>query len=188
MDHQAPSENTNSVADPVRIVSSLGLANGDFVADFGSGHGYFVIPLAQSVAPNGKVFAIDIQREKLEVTRVKAKLEHLYNIEYIQGDLEQIQGSKLKNERADLVIITNILHQAEHKKQIIKEAQRILSTHGRLAIIEWQAEETSGFGPPRDMRIAKETAMNLCTAESFLFEKEFDAGSHHYGMLFIKKL
>jgi len=187
MDQQAPSPQKNTVSDPVRIVSSLGLANGDFVADFGSGHGYFAIPLAKSVAPNGKVFAIDIQGEKLDATRTRAKLEHLLNIECIHGDLEKNQGSKLKNEIANLVLITNILHQAEHKDQIIREAYRILIPQGRLALVEWGAEEGNGFGPPHILRIPKETAMDFCLNESFSFEKEFDAGSHHYGMLFIKK-
>ena len=51
--------------DPATVVRLFNLKNGDYVADFGSGNGYFVTSLARMVAPNGKVFAIDIQRDML---------------------------------------------------------------------------------------------------------------------------
>ena len=174
--------------DPAAVVQLFGLKNGDYVADFGSGHGYFIVPLAKSVSPDGKVFAIDIQRQMLDVARAKSKLENLLNVECIWSDLENPQGSKLKDDFVDLVLLTNILHQSDQKENIIKEAHRILRSNGRLALIEWEAgEKNGGFGPPDEMRIAKETAVNLCTGQSFSLEKEFDAGSHHYGLFFVKK-
>ena len=176
-----------NVLNPAKIVELFGLKNGDYVADFGSGHGYFIIPLAKSVRHEGKVFAIDIQRQMLDVTRAKSKLENLHNIECIWSDLEKPEGSKLKNEFVDLVLMTNILHQSDQKENIIREAHRILRPNGRLALIEWEAgEENQGFGPVNEMRTSKESAMNLCLSQSFSVEREFDAGSHHYGILFTK--
>ena len=188
MDPQAPTAESKSVLDPKKIVHFLGLKNGDYVADFGSGHGYFIIPLAKSVSPDGKVFAIDIQRQMLDITRAKSKLENLLNVECIWSDLENPQGSKLKDDFVDLVLLTNILHQSDQKENIIKEAYRILRANGRLAVIEWDVETpTDSFGPPHAMRIGKEAVINLCTGQSFLVAQEFDAGSHHYGILFVKK-
>ena len=176
-----------NVLDPQKIVQSFGLKNGDFVADFGSGHGYFVIPLARSVSPEGKVFAIDIQRQMLDVTRAKSKLENLLNVECILSDLEIPQGSKLKDNFVDFVLITNILHQSTQKKNIIKEAYRILRAGGRLAIIDWKAGEKNKFGPPDEMRVAQDTAAQLGIDQSLSRAKEFDAGNHHYGIIFVKK-
>lgn len=182
------SANTSNVSNPAQIVSSLGLTNGDFVADFGSGHGYYVIPLAQAVAPNGKVFAIDIQRHVLDVTRAKSKFKNIQGIEYMWADIEQSQGSKLKNDFVDLVLIANILHQTSRQQDIIKEAYRVLYPFARLALIEWKrGKETTPFGPPHELRIDKQAAINLCASQSFVVEREFDAGSHHYGILFAKK-
>lgn len=174
--------------DPTKIVNKLNLKNGDYAADFGSGHGYFVVPLAQAVAPNGKIFAIDIQRNALDVARAKSKLKNIQNIEYIWADLEYPQGSKLKDDFVNLVLVTNILHQSAHKEQIIKEAHRVLHSSARLALIEWKRdEEISAFGPPNELRIDQQAAINLCVSQSFVVEQEFDVGSHHYGILFAKK-
>ena len=175
------------VLDPKKIVQLFGLKNGDFVADFGSGHGYFVTPIAKSIAPEGKIFAIDVQRQVLDVTRAKSKLENLLNIEYIWSDLEMPQGSKLKDDFVDFVLITNILHQASQKESIMKEAHRILRTNGHLAIIDWQeGTQTKGFGPPNEMRVAKNAATYLATNQLFSLVQEFHAGSYHYGILFVK--
>ncbi len=183
-----PLEQSKNVLDPIHIVRMFDLKNGDYVADFGSGNGYFIIPLARSVIPDGKIFAIDIQRQMLDVTRTKSKLENLHDIEYIWSDLETPNGSKLKDNFVNLVLITGLLHQSEQKEAIIKEAYRILTPGGRMALIEWSAEmDGMNLGPANDMRIGKEVAISLCINQSFSVQKEFDAGSHHYGIVFVKK-
>ena len=120
-------------------------------------------------------------------TGAKSKLENLLNIEYIWSDLEMPQGSKLKDDFVDFVLITNILHQASQKENILAEAHRILRTHGHLAIIDWQeGEQTKGFGPSNEIRIAKDVAAHLATNQSFSLVQEFHAGNYHYGILFVK--
>ena len=182
---QSPARET--VLNPKDIVASFGLQRGDYVADFGCGHAYFAIPFAHAVAPEGKVYAIDIQRPMLDVVRASAKLQNLLNIEPLWADLEQPQGSKLKNDYVDFVFIGNLLFQVEQKENIIKEAWRILRSEGRLALIEWTKEQQTSLGPPNELRMAKENIINLCSDQFFTLDREFDAGSHHYGLLFIKK-
>lgn len=173
-------------AEPERIIRSFDLERGDFIADFGAGHGFFTIPMARIVGGDGKVFAIDIQKDTLDVVRARAKLDHLLNIEYIWADLDEEGGSRLKNEFIDFVLVSNVLFQAENKAAYIKEARRILRTGGRLAIIEWD-ETPTPLGPPIGFRVKKESAIELAQSAGFSLEKEFEAGSHHYGLLFVKK-
>ena len=45
----------------------------------------------------------------------------------------------------------------------------------------------AGFGPPAQVRIKKEDARAAALQAGFQFMSEFSAGSHHYGLLFIKK-
>jgi len=183
-----PLKETKNMLDPATVVRLFNLKNGDYVADFGSGNGYFVAPLARSVAPDGKVFAIDIQPDMLDVVRAKSKLENLHNVEYIWSDLEQLLGSKLKDNFVNLVLATNILHQSDQKEMVVKEAHRILRSDGHFALIEWEADDqTNKIGPPNEMRVNKETAIGIFNNQSFSVEKEFDAGGHHYGILFVKK-
>lgn len=170
---------------PERIVARFDLKPGDTVADFGAGAGFFTIPIARAVGSEGRVYAIDIQKESLEVVKAKARLEHLLNIEYVWGDLEAPGGSKIKDESADFVIISNILFQAEKRQEVLREAFRVLTGGGRCAVIEWDESKFS-FGPPMELRVSKRTAQASALSVGFEQEKEFEAGTHHYGLLFRK--
>lgn len=175
--------------EPERIVAGLGLKKGDHVADFGAGHGYFTIPLARAVGRDGKVYAIDIQSATLDMIRSKAAFEHLLNIECVWADLDEQGGSHLKDRFIDFVVVASVLFQAEHKDVLLHEAWRILREGGRLAMIEWDAASltSSPFGPPQSMRIKKESARALTIQAGFEYDREFSAGAHHYGLLFIKR-
>ena len=83
------------------------------------------------------------------------------------------------------MVISNILFQSEQKKEIIREAYRILRDGGRLAMIEWD-ESAGNFGPKHDIRVSRELARNLSLDAGFEFDREFAAGTFHYGLLFKK--
>jgi len=59
------------IQDPERILSGL-VAPGQVVADVGCGIGYFTIPLARMVGPQGRVLAIDLQERMLAGVRRRA--------------------------------------------------------------------------------------------------------------------
>lgn len=176
---------------PERIVNYFGLENGDYAADFGAGHGFFTIPMAKAVGNRGKVYAFDIQKSVLEIVRAKARISHLLNIEIVWADLDEPGGSRLKDNFVDLVLAVNILFQAEKKDVLMQEAYRILRPGGRLAAVEWDLPENievSKFqvGPPAEFRLKKEEVKNLIAQAGFRLDREFEAGSHHYGLLFKK--
>ncbi|MBI3335309.1 MAG: class I SAM-dependent methyltransferase [Candidatus Portnoybacteria bacterium] len=171
---------------PEQIITNLNIEAGDHVADFGAGHGYFTLPIAKIVGGDGKVYAIDIQKSVLEVIRAKAKLEHLLNIEPIWGNLEEIGGSKLKEKFIDLVMVNNIFFQVEDKFTLLREAHRILREDGSLALIEWNMSVNS-LGPPISLRIPQDNVKSMVVETGFAFVREIPAGSHHFGLLFVKK-
>lgn len=171
--------------EPERIIKYFNLELGDHVADFGAGHGYFTIPMARIVGGDGKVFAIDIQKEVLDIIRAKAKIENLLNIEVIWGNLDILGGSKLKDKHIDFVLVSNLLFQADNKETILQEAYRILRDKGRLATIEWDDLPTL-IGPPQDLRVSKNKIKELAEGVGFRSDREFVGGSHHYGLLFVK--
>ena len=51
------------------------------VADFGAGSGYYTERLARAVGPSGKVLAVDLQPEMLEMVGARAKKLGFTNIE-----------------------------------------------------------------------------------------------------------
>ena len=171
--------------DPMKVLEAVNVRPGMRVVDFGSGHGYYTIPLAKRLGEKGKIWAFDVQETAVEAVRSHARLQHLGNVEALRADLEKPGATGLNNETADLVILANILFQAEEKQTIIAEAKRILKKEGEILIIEWN-EGSSPLGPPASVRISKETAQHLMREAGLQKEREFDAGGWHYGLVFKK--
>lgn len=178
----APQKSIN----PLEIVKRFQLKPGDAIADFGSGHGHFTVPLAQAVGNNGTVYAIDVQKEVLDIVRTKATFEHLLNIKFIVADLETPGASGMGDQTLDFALIANILFQLEQKEVLLREVYRILEPHGRLALIEWDEQSNSALGPPQEMRVRKAHIKGAAQEIGFEFQQEFNAGAFHYGLLFKK--
>lgn len=158
------------------------------VADFGCGSGHYTFAAAKIVGKEGIVYAIDVQKELLQLVKNAADINHVKNIEIIWADLEEQNGSRLAGGLVDVVIISNILFQADSKEEIVKEAFRVLKNNGIAAVVEWgEAEKEIKFGPAREKRISKEECERMFLQEGFKLDKEFVAGDGHYGLIFKKK-
>ena len=167
-----------------KIVDQLDIKPNMVIADFGAGHGFFSIFFAKKAGPSGQVFAIDILLQALEAIRSKAKLEGLFNIKIIRGNLEKPIGSTLEDASCDLVFIANVLFQVPDKSGLINEARRVLKKDGELAVVEWKPY--IALGPKKEHRLSEEELKQLVMSKGFSEPKPIDAGSHHYGFVFKK--
>src|ERR1035437_5757679 len=171
-------------ADPEKILKQFGIAENMIVADLGAGSGFYSIPTAQIVHA-GKVYAVEVQKDFLKTIQNKANDAHLTNINFIWGDIEQIGGTKIKDGILDRVIASNVLFQVQDKQKFLDEAYRILKSEGKLLLIDW-ADASLSMGPRPDSIIKKDKAREMLEKKSFIFERDIDAGAHHYGMTFKK--
>lgn len=173
-------------SDPQNNIDQLGLSDGMVVADLGSGSGFYSLIGAKAVLPTGKVYAVDVQRDLLERLKKEAQRNHIRNIDCIQGDLEHLGGSKIRESSCDVVLASNILFSLDDKKSFLLEAKRILKNTGRLLVIDWSAS-FGGMGPHVDQVVYKDDAIKLAVSLGFVFDREISAGAHHYGIIFRKK-
>lgn len=174
---------TAKFIDPQNVIEQLDLRNDMTVADFGSGAGYFTLPVARKIGEGGTVYALDIISQKLEAVLSKARTSGLNNIITKRVNLENKNGSTLDNESVDCVIMKDMLFQNKNKAQIIEEARRILKTGGRMLAVEWSSEDFA-IGPERKLRIYKESIVELANKKGFKLSKEISAGNFHYGLIF----
>jgi ubiquinone/menaquinone biosynthesis C-methylase UbiE len=170
--------------DPLANLKQFGLKSTDIVADLGAGGGAYTIPAAR-MARDGKVYAIDVQKDLLPRIDADAKAAHLSNIMTIWGDIEKSGGTKLKDSFADAALLCSVLFQAENKSGLAEEAARILKPEGRLLLIDWK-DSFGGLGPRGDMIVAEDKAKEIFEKGGLKYEKNISAGEHHYGMIFKK--
>ena len=167
--------------DPIKNLKAFGLRDDMVVADLGAGSGFYSLAAAQMV-PRGKVYAIEIIKDFLTSIKNKAKEAHLGNMECLWGNIEKVGGTQIKDKVVDAVIASNILFQVENKDKFVDEAKRILKPDGKMLLIDW-SDDISSIGSSLDKTISEKQAQELFERKGFTFDREIDAGNHHYGMI-----
>jgi ubiquinone/menaquinone biosynthesis C-methylase UbiE len=165
---------------PRQIVNQFGILPGMKVADFGAGSGHFTIALARLVGAAGRVYAVDIQQNLLERIKAEAMAARLHNVELVWGNVEQIGGTKIKDESVDAVVISNLLFQIERKDILAEEAKRIVKRGGRVFVIDW-SDSFNNLGPAPGMVVTESAAREIFQRAGFTLAESFPAGDHHYG-------
>ncbi len=170
---------------PEVLATHFHLRPGDHVGDFGAGVGSFEPILSRLVGPTGRVYAVEIQKTLVEALVAKIHSGRLGNVEAIWGDLEALNGTKIKDGALDAAVMINCLFQVEDKTLAIKEMTRTLRSGGKLFIIDW-SESWGGMGPQIGQVLTEDGARALVESAGLVFERSFDAGEHHYGLAFRK--
>lgn len=174
-----------ALIDPFNALEKAGIREEMRVADFGVGAvGHFLFPAAKLVGPKGHVYGVDILKSVLQANQSRAKISGYDNIEMVWGNLEKLNGSRLPDASMDMVAIVNVLHVVD-KATALQEARRVLATDGILLVIEWKSAGAV-IGPAPEKRLSKEDAAAAALAAGYRLEKEFEAGPHHYGLVFRK--
>jgi len=164
---------------PIRVLDKINLRKDFTVADFGSGSGGWVLPLAKRIK-EGTIYAIDIQGSPLSVLEKKAKEEELFNVKTIRADVEQ--GSQLPDGSCDLVLMTNLLFAVKDRKKVLKEANKILKEGGHLLVVDWEKES-----PMKVANLISSNEVGLIADKIGLdLVKELPAGIYHWGLVFRK--
>lgn len=174
----------SDLINPFRVLEEAGVRERMHVADFGCGFlGHYIFPAAQLVGPKGKVYAIDILRDALEMIDRKARSDSYTNITTVWSDIEVFRAAHIPDGDLGLAILANNLGHLQHRHETVKEIARLVKRGGRVLVIEWKPVHTH-IGPSAEKRLSPHDVKALFDAPLFHFEKEFEAGRAHYGLVF----
>lgn len=123
---------------PSLLLRSLPLKPGQSIADIGAGSGYLTFPLAKRVGPKGKVYAVDIQPEMLDIIKKRMRERRVSNIELVLGTPTD---PKLPPQSVDLILMVDVYHEFDHPYEMTQAMVRALKPGGRLVFVEYRKED-----------------------------------------------
>jgi ubiquinone/menaquinone biosynthesis C-methylase UbiE len=130
--------------------------------DFGSGTGFFALPMAEMVGESGRVYAVD----NSEVMQAHIREKSLPpNLETVRAD---VIATGLPDGVADICLLSSILHEVKQPARLVAEAARLLKPGGRMVIVEFRADVDSP-GPPRRKRIPRDRIERLFAQAGITF-------------------
>jgi len=118
---------------PERVLEVLAIPTGAHVADLGAGDGYFTWKLAEAVGPHGRIFAIEIDPDRIADLRRGVADRQLENVIIVEGTASD---ARLPDGTVDLVFLCNAYHHFEERVAYFERLRRDLAPGARLAIID----------------------------------------------------
>jgi ubiquinone/menaquinone biosynthesis C-methylase UbiE len=155
---------------PEKAIAELNLKPGMFVGDVGAGTGFYSLRVARAVAPNGVVYANDIQPGMLEKLNANATAQNVRNVVTILGTESD---PRLPVGKLDLVLLVDVYHEFSRPQRMLEGIRESLKPNGRLVLLEYRKEDpTVPIRPEHKMSVEEVKAE--VTPEGYRFEKVVD--------------
>ena len=123
---------------PDQMVGQLKLRRGEIVADIGAGTGYFSRRLARAVGPTGRVLAVDVQPEMLELLKNLGARLGLTNITPVLGS---VTNPQLPVASVDLALLVDVYHEFDFPREMMQAICGAMKPGGRVVLVEYRGED-----------------------------------------------
>src|SRR5262245_58956210 len=117
----------------VRLAELLALEPGMEVADIGAGEGDLAFTLAQPVGPSGRVYATELDSDKLKDLREKAAT--VSNVTIVEA---QSAATGLPDACCDAIYMRDVYHHLTDPGAVNRDIARALRPGGKLVIIDFR--------------------------------------------------
>ncbi len=185
-----PRANADAADEIKRLAALMDWKPGTIVADIGAGDGRYAFAAAQLVGSSGKVFATEIDREKLANLRSQVTKRHLTNVVVLDS---KEADTNLPAECCDAIFLRRVYHHLTKPVQFDQALVRSLKSGGQLAIIEFPPRSglepvegvpanRGGHGIPQKIVIEELTSAGLQLTKTLN-----DWPADDYCVLFLKK-
>lgn len=161
---------------PEKILTDIGLEPDMTFIDTGCGDGFFALPAAHMVGPNGKVIAVDINENAIRRLRQQALEEGLSQL---SAEVRAAEETIACEGCADFVFFGINLHDFNDPVKVIQNAKKMLRPSALLVDLDWKPEPMP-FGPPLGKRFSADKARQLIESAGLHIASVAEAGPYHY--------
>jgi SAM-dependent methyltransferase len=116
-----------------RLREALAPEPGERILEVGPGTGYYSLPLAGWLGPDGRLDILDIQPEMLEHTVRRTRKRGLGNVHPAEADA---QALPYPDATFDAAYLTVMLGEIPDQEAALRELRRVLKPEGRLVVGE----------------------------------------------------
>lgn len=165
-----------------KLIKCLNLKPGMVVCDMGCGNGFYTLKIAPLIGETGKVLAVEIQQEMLDLLNKRAAGSKLNNVEPILGT---VSDPKLPEGKVDLILCVDVYHEFDHPVEMLAAMRKSLAPKGRIALVEFRAEDPKV--PIKELhKMSKKQILKEFPANGFKLVEEFDKLPWQHVMFFEK--
>jgi ubiquinone/menaquinone biosynthesis C-methylase UbiE len=158
----------------------LKLMPGMSVCDMGSGNGYHTLPIAEAVGKEGKVYAVEVQPEMIEMLHQRAEGKGLTNIVSIIGEMDD---PKLPPASCDMILLVDVYHEFSYPEPMLAGMKKALKPEGVIVMVEFRAEDDSVPIKP-EHKMTKAQINKEYLRNGFKLVREFDGLPWQHMMFF----
>ena len=126
---------------PELVLDAMELEPGDVVADVGTGSGFYARQIATRVMPGGRVYAVDIQPEMLELLRRLVEEEGVTGVVPVPSEPDD---PKLPEGELDWILLADVYHEIAEPEPVLEKMLAALAPEGRVALLEYRVEDGTG--------------------------------------------
>lgn len=189
--HNDPKAYIGALEDPQRdayqkpheVLTALSLKPGEVIADIGAGSGYFTFPIAHHLGPEGKVYAVDVSPDMILHLNRRIRDLKTTNVVSVLADPDD---PLLPEQSVNRFFICDVWHHVENPSKYLGMIKKVLKPGGQVIMIDFQKKELP-FGPPMEMKIAREDLIKQMESNGFRLAKEHSFLPYQYFLVFVPK-
>lgn len=161
---------------PDQVVAAMELKPDDVVADIGAGTGYFSFRVSQYLT-TGKVLAVDIQQEMLDIIEIRKSKQQINNVEAVLGEID---NPNLPAKTVDLAFMVDAYHEFSHPREMMQGIVSALKPGGRVVLIEYRGEDPEVPIKPLHKMTEQQTKKEMQAVGLEFVENKYFLPSQHF--------